>query len=349
MKVLVSEVGFEREEIVSGVQKILDELNPIEDPEPEEFFLFKPNLTSDKPSIYSGIVTNTHVVEGAVAWTREKFPSARLAVVDSDSDGTADRAFDRLGYRNLQDRYGLELIRLDTQPFYKLQVEKGLVRSLSLPEVFFEATRLVNIATLKRHVHERITCCWKNMWGIPSCLRERLEMHPFLREALLALNTHLVPSFCLVDAVTGLQGPGPLEGTPVPIGKVLASTDMLAVDWAAAKMLGDKAKKVPILRHAMKKLKFDPKEIQVQGEAFQVHPLKWIPPKAFFFYRLGLRLRRLSLRLNNLATLLWLTGYAMRLGSVGEYAGGGIQTLRGSLKMAKDFALRFEVARRIYG
>ncbi|HHI68871.1 MAG TPA: hypothetical protein ENJ97_06045, partial [Planctomycetes bacterium] len=83
MKVLVSEVGFEREEIVSGVKKILDQLNPIEDPEPQEFFLFKPNLTSDKPSIYSGIVTNTHVVEGAVAWTREKFPSARLAVVDS--------------------------------------------------------------------------------------------------------------------------------------------------------------------------------------------------------------------------------------------------------------------------
>ncbi len=349
MKVLARKVGFGREEIVAGVKKALDELDPVSDLEGEEFFLFKPNLTSDKPSIYSGIVTNTHVVEGAVAWVREKAPSARLAVIDSDSDGSADRAFERLGYHQLREEYGLELLRLDAMPFYKLQVEKGPIRSFSLPEVLFEATRLVNIATLKRHVHERLTCCWKNMWGIPASLRERLEMHPFLPEALYALNTHLVPSFCVVDAVTALRGPGPLEGTPVPIGKILVSRDMLAADWAAAKMMGDKASRVPTLRYAMKKLKFDPKRVEIQGEDFAVHPLEWIPGKAFFFYRLGLRLRRLSLRLNSLATLVWLTGYAMRLGSVGEYAGGGIQTLRGSLSMARDFALRFEVARRIYG
>ncbi len=349
MKVLVSRVGFEPEGIVAGVKKTLDELDPLPDLGEEEFVLFKPNLTSDKPSMYSGIVTNTHVVEGAVAWVRERAPSARLAVVDSDSDGSADRAFERLGYGRLRDEYGLELLRLDSMPFYKLQVPKGRIRSISLPEVLFEATRLVNIATLKRHVHERITCCWKNMWGLPSSLRERLEMHPFLPEALLALNTHLVPDFCIVDAVTALRGPGPLEGTPVPIGKILASKDMLAADWAAAKMIGDKASRVPTLRYAMRKLKFDPRKVEIRGDAFQVHPLEWIPGKAFFFYRLGLTLRRLSLRLNNLATLVWLTGYAMRLGSVGEYAGGGIQTLRGSLSMARDFALRFEVARRIYG
>ncbi len=349
MRVSIRKAGFERKEIISGVKKILIDIEAFTEIKDGELILIKPNLTSDKPSIDSGIVTNTYVVEGVVAFLRESFPKSTLAVIESDSDGNIRRAFERLGYLELQKRYALELIRLDELSYYKLHLPEGKIRSIAIPEIILDANHLINIATLKRHVHERITCCWKNMWGIPSSLRERMEMHPFLPEALYALNTYLKPTFCVIDAIVGLQGPGPLDGRPVRLGRVLASKDMLALDWIAAKIIGENPNRMPELSFAKKKMHFDPKKIEIVGDGYTVKKFDFIPRKSFWFYRLGLKLRRLALYLNNFSMFLWLTGFALRSGSAGDYMGGGVMTFRGSLKMARDIAFRFEVSRKVYG
>jgi len=351
--VCVQKAGFSRDSIVTAVRSAIGAVGGMEGLSNEAVVLIKPNLTSDKPSVDSGIVTNPYVIEGVLAYLRDApgGDGCRIAIIESDSDGTAKRAFQRFGLQEMAAHYGVDLISLNSAPYLKLVVPNGRIRSLALPRILFESTHFVNVATLKRHIHERMTCCWKNMWGIPASLRERVEMHPFLAEALFELNTAVPPSLCVVDAITCLQGAGPLEGYPLKLGKVLASRDILSVDCVAARMMGEDPARIPELRYALRKVRqtFRPDAVPILGVAFEVTPFSFVPWKAYALYRVGLRVRRLALYLNNLATFLWLGGYAMRIGTVKEFSGGGVQTLRGSLAMARDFLLRFEVSKKLHG
>ena len=49
-----------------------------------------------------------------------------------------------------------------------------------------------------------------------------------------------------MDAVTGMHGPGPSNGTPIQIGAVLASASPLAVDLVAAQICGYRTEEVPL-------------------------------------------------------------------------------------------------------
>jgi hypothetical protein len=54
---------------------------------------------------------------------------------------------------------------------------------------------------------------------------------------LVELNLGLKPGFALMDAVVGMEGPGPGNGYPRRIGLVLASPDVLAMDVVASSIM----------------------------------------------------------------------------------------------------------------
>jgi uncharacterized protein (DUF362 family) len=310
----------------------------------------KPNLTSDKRPADAGGTTRVEVVEAFVKYANRIAQDCEIMIVESDSDGTAARAFQRLGYSELESHHGnVKLVDLSREKTVKLLLDGTKVRSIEVPQILLETDYYVSVANLKRHVNERMSGIWKNNWGLPSNHLARIRMHPFLSEVLYDFNSVFWPDLSIIDAITGLEGPGPLDGYPVRVEKLICGRDPLAVDSAAARLIGESPKRIPHLHYALKKLRRNPNDLRIVGSGLQPLQFKFIPEYAYWFGRFGLFLRKIGLYVENLGYLVSIGGYAFRLGKPTDFLGGRMQSIAGTLKVARDLVIRVDVADKYYG
>ena len=66
------------------------------------------------------------------------------------------------------------------------------------------------------------------------------------------LNTAVKPVFTLMDGIVSMEGPGPGNGHPRKTGLVIASSNILALDTAAAKIMGYRPEDMPLLNTAVR-------------------------------------------------------------------------------------------------
>jgi uncharacterized protein (DUF362 family) len=69
----------------------------------------------------------------------------------------------------------------------------------------------------------------------------RVMMHqgyPVMNFNLFLVARHLRPHLSIIDGFEGMEGEGPINGTPVHLGYALAGTDAVAVDSVAAHLMG---------------------------------------------------------------------------------------------------------------
>jgi uncharacterized protein (DUF362 family) len=313
--------------------------------------LIKPNLTSDKKPADSGATTHVTVVDGIIRYINDRAKNCQFLIAESDSDGKAAMAFDRLGFRNLESSYdNVRLIDLSHSPSVKLLVEKSVrIRSIEVAEELLNVHYYINVANFKRHINERFSASWKNSWGIPSNHLARIKNHPFLSEVLYDFNTAFKPDLCVVDALVGLGGPGPIDGFPKKVGKILAGMDSIAVDVAVAKLMGEDPKKSPVLEFAMKKNHRKTKDVNMIGDPWEPIELAFVPWWIFLSGRIGLRFRKLGLYLENIGYLASIAGYALRVGNPTELLGGSIQSVGTTLSTARDLITHVDIADRNFG
>jgi ferredoxin len=90
----------------------------------------------------------------------------------------------------------------------------------------------------------------KNLFGAVVGMRKaRLHLQAgtdpaFFALMLLELAERLPPALSIMDGVVGMEGNGPGSGDPVAIGALLASPHALALDTAAAALVGLPARQV---------------------------------------------------------------------------------------------------------
>jgi len=70
---------------------------------------------------------------------------------------------------------------------------------------------------------------------------------------IVDLNVAVKPDYALMDAVIGMEGPGPSAGDPRHIGLVLASSNFLAMDIAASTIIGYPPEGIPVNNEALKR------------------------------------------------------------------------------------------------
>jgi hypothetical protein len=98
-------------------------------------------------------------------------------------------------------------------------------------------------------------------------------------------------SLTIVDGIIGGEGNGPLEPDPVPAGVLLAGLNPLAVDTAAAHLMGFDFRKMPMLLEGFRLASlplamFPPEEIRVRSDvAGWDKPLLEIPLESCFRFR----------------------------------------------------------------
>jgi hypothetical protein len=111
----------------------------------------------------------------------------------------------------------------------------AVLKSLRVPDVLRDSV-LVTVPVLKTHAKTTITGALKNQWG---CLpKMRHEYHLVLDDAIADLNATLRPRFAIMDGTIGLEGNGPKSGHPRVADRVLASSDLVALDTVHAATIG---------------------------------------------------------------------------------------------------------------
>ncbi len=103
---------------------------------------------------------------------------------------------------------------------------------------------VINLPKLKAHRQMRMTVAVKNVFGcVPG--RRKAWLHMISRDdpdwfaRMLVENCRLVnPALHIVDGVVAMEGNGPANGDPRPLGIVLAGPDPTAVDRVAAEVVG---------------------------------------------------------------------------------------------------------------
>jgi len=121
-----------------------------------------------------------------------------------------------------------------------------------------EADAIIDFCKLKTHGMMGMSAAAKNMFGVvPGTFKPeyhfRFPNHEDFAKMILDLNSYFEPKtkLCLVDAVIGMEGNGPTQGTPRKIGALLASQSPHALDLACTKIIGLDPLDVPTVKVAI--------------------------------------------------------------------------------------------------
>jgi len=125
-------------------------------------------------------------------------------------------------------------------------------QGISIPALF-RGTNILHLPTAKCHIYTTVTGAMKNAFGGLLAIR-RHYTHSFIHETLvdlLAIQKEIHTGiFSLMDATFCGNGPGPRTMVPVEKGLMLASSDSVAIDAVAAKMMGFDPMSIGFIRMA---------------------------------------------------------------------------------------------------
>lgn len=164
-----------------------------------------------------------------------------------------------------------EKTRIEPVDILGTRVEIPLPESLLDPDKFF-----ITIPTLKTHCMSTISLNFKNQWGcIPNT--KRLRHHHMLAPAVIAINRLIGIDLSLVDALTALDGNGPMYGDEIPFGALILGRNPGAVARVSSRVMQIDHKRSPILKLA-DRLGLIPRDDAIQTsdpvEDFQKHQFR---------------------------------------------------------------------------
>jgi uncharacterized protein (DUF362 family)/Pyruvate/2-oxoacid:ferredoxin oxidoreductase delta subunit len=216
--------------------------------------LLKPNIVFDSPP-EKAIVTHPVFLEAAIRLVRE-LGAARILVGDSPGLQKPNFAAKLSGLGAVTERMGAEWVDF-TREKYSLPCPEGkTARQFSVTAAVRDADCIISLPKLKTHQLMYYTGAMKNLFGlIPSVAKSPMHVRYPSREAfasmIVDLNLAAKPCYALMDAIVGMEGPGPGAGDPRHIGLVLASPNLLALDLAASGIIGYPPLEIPVSREAL--------------------------------------------------------------------------------------------------
>src|SRR5438128_2532640 len=127
------------------------------------------------------------------------------------------------------------------QPRSKMLVlDKIFPEGILIPD-YFVGKNIVHLPTVKCHIYTTTTGAMKNAFG-GLLATHRHYTHSWIHETLvdlLAIQKEIHAGlFAVMDGTTAGNGPGPRTMIPVVKDYMLASSDQVAIDALAAKMMG---------------------------------------------------------------------------------------------------------------
>lgn len=126
--------------------------------------------------------------------------------------------------------------------------------TLTFPQTLREVDWVVSMPKLKTHHWVGVTLSMKNMFGVmPGFFYgwpKNVLHQAGIENSILDINATLKPHLAIVDGVIGMEGDGPIMGTPRHVGAVVLGRNPAAVDATCARLMGVRPSRVPYLAAA---------------------------------------------------------------------------------------------------
>ena len=251
------------------VKKIMDSIGPFLAIRPGDRVAIKINLSGSKE-----IYANTHyeTVESLIHYLREKFAISQITVVEG-SDGayfsskTTWDIFYKFKYKEVE-LQGARLADLDELPHDHILEVETVNGPQQVNYCRFPADYLISVVPPKTHNIFPVSLSIPNlvgfvrpeqrvlMFGASAQEMKRInffqsekyfQLVQFANRNFVALLKQIPPSLVLIDGLYGMEGKGPIKGSPVFHGFAIASEDAVAADALATHVMGFNPDDVPYL------------------------------------------------------------------------------------------------------
>ncbi len=252
-------------------EKVLDGLRAIGADVRGAAVLLKPNFVEYDPG--TAINTDPRLVVAAASALR-RLGAASVTVGEGPGH--------RRDTQYVMTRSGLlDALREEDVPFVDLNTDALVARRLRtsftdlgalwLPRSVADADIVVSMPKMKTHHWAGVTLSLKNCFG---CVPGRVYGWPKnalhwagLEEAIVDVAAAVRPDLAIVDGIVGMEGNGPISGTPIASNVLVFGNDPVATDVVAAKLMGFDPTRVPHLAEAGRFLgQGDLGRIRMEGE-----------------------------------------------------------------------------------
>lgn len=205
--------------------------------------VIKPNLVDvvgDAPCF-----THPRVAQAMIQLAREL--GAREIIVAEGATFRRDvqAILDATGYADLLARERIAFVDLNYDDVVAVTLRGGYTRlkTLLVAQTIRDADVLISLPKMKTHHWTQISVSIKNLFGIVPGVKYGWPKNTLHIQGIPAFLAELADSLptracAVVDGIVGLEGDGPLFGSAVPSGVIVAGNDLLAVDATCARLMG---------------------------------------------------------------------------------------------------------------
>ncbi len=143
--------------------------------------------------------------------------------------------------------------------------------TMFFPNTALRADLIVSLAKMKTHHWAGATLSMKNFFGlVPGSVygwpKNKLH-HLGIDNSIIGLNRIFRRTFAIVDGVVGMEGNGPIQGTPKRAGVLVMGSDLVAVDSTCCRIMGIDPGQIKYLQMAETLGNTAESEIENRGES----------------------------------------------------------------------------------
>jgi len=216
--------------------------------------LLKPNLLrAFKPD--RCVTTHPAILE-AVCRVLKDHSINHIDISDSPALGSLAAVAHKAGYGPLVKKYGVKLVPL-SNPVSFATVEN--IPHLKIAGNLIDYDHIINLPKFKSHCQMTLTLAIKNLFGLVIGKRKPV-LHCLVNndkvkfgKMLVDIAKHVNPSLTIVDGIQAMQGQGPANGTPYPLGILASGQDLTALDRVLTEIVRVPPEKVYALEAARQK------------------------------------------------------------------------------------------------
>lgn len=222
---------------------------------PGDRVLLKVNLLAPaKPE--EAVTTHPAVVRAMIREARAA-GAAVVKVGDGPGVGTTLENMRACGMDRVCREEGAQIAVFEETSQYD-NPENTIGKRLALTSHLRDVDVLITMPKLKTHVQMGYSGALKNQYGlIPGTMKAeyhfRLQDRDLLCDLMIDINCTARVKLAVMDAVEGMEGPGPHGGTPRHIGLLMASADLTAMDCVACRIIGLDPERNPLVMAAMRR------------------------------------------------------------------------------------------------
>ncbi len=272
---------YDEERVRNAVESSLTPLGGLKNAVKEgDRVLIKLNLIASKPP-EAAATTHPGIVKALVTMVQDL--GITPLVGDSPGGGSSVASYksllEKTGIKRVIDETGCQSVRFDEATAEVFSDKALKFKKLTIAKAIADADVIIALPKLKTHNLTYYTGAIKLLYGyMPGMYKPEYHLHTagnvnLFCDLLLDLHETYPPTLNVMDAIVGMEGAGPTNGTPRNIGLVIASKSSTALDYVAATIAGFDRLKVPTIKLAHER-GIGPgslRDIAVHGE--EVEPL----------------------------------------------------------------------------